>query len=103
MDKIGVYKDLCERLQNMYDKEQEMYNDSFSVIYEKRGLDAAVTLIEDTWNRLDNLTLHQDNIKVYDSIMETMLLDLAHYCLMTLIEYKVATGKYLEKALAYTD
>lgn len=101
MDKIKLHKELCEKLNQTYEKKNQDYGDSFGKSFSKRGITAAMVRMEDKWNRLDNLTLHPENIRVKDESIEDTLLDLANYCLMTYIElYK---EKYEKEVIAYTD
>lgn len=86
MDKIQIHKKLCDQLNETYQKKNSDYGDSFGKSVRKRGITAAMVRMEDKWNRLDNLTLHPENIKVNDESIGDTLLDLANYCLMTYME-----------------
>ena len=101
MDKIKLHKELCEKLNKTYEKKNHDYGDSFGKSFAKRGITAAMVRMEDKWNRLDNLTLNPENIKVKDEAIEDTLLDLANYCLMTYIELDKEKRK--KEAIAYTD
>ena len=73
-------------LNQIYQKKNSDYGDSFGKSFRKRGIAAAMVRMEDKWNRLDNLTLHPENIQVNDESIEDTLIDLANYCLMTYME-----------------
>lgn len=102
-DKIQIHKAVCEKLNQTYAKKNHDYGDSFGKSFAKRGITAAMVRMEDKWNRLDNLTLHPEDIKVNDESIEDTLLDLANYCIMTYMELYDEKCKYTEKALAYTE
>lgn len=84
--KIKIHKKLCDQLNETYQKKNSDYGDSFGKSVRKRGITAAMVRMEDKWNRLDNLTLHPENIMVNDETIGDTLLDLANYCLMTYME-----------------
>ena len=86
MNKIQIHKKLCDQLNETYQKKNSDYGDSFGKSVRKRGITAAMVRMEDKWNRLDNLTLHPENIMVNDESIGDTLLDLANYCLMTYME-----------------
>lgn len=86
MNKIQLHKEICDQLHETYVKKNEDYGDSFGKSVAKRGITAAMVRLEDKWNRLDNLTLHPENIQVKDESIADTLLDLANYCLMTYME-----------------
>lgn len=85
-NKIQIHKSLCDQLNETYQKKNSDYGDSFGKSVRKRGITAAMVRMEDKWNRLDNLTLHPENIMVNDETIGDTLLDLANYCLMTYME-----------------
>lgn len=85
-NKIKIHKRLCDQLNETYQKKNSDYGDSFGKSVRKRGITAAMVRMEDKWNRLDNLTLHPENIMVNDETIGDTLLDLANYCLMTYME-----------------
>ena len=104
MNKIQRHKELCEQLNEVYRKKNSDYGDSFGKSFQKRGITAAMVRMEDKWNRLDNLTLHPENIQVNDETIGDTLLDLANYCLMTYMELNpikedVCTAKWYTDAL----
>ena len=103
MDKIKLHKELCENIHKTYVNKNSDYGDSFGKSFAKRGITAAMVRMEDKWNRLDNLTLHPEDIKVHDESIEDTLLDLANYALMTYMELKVQSGEYEKEALAYSE
>lgn len=92
-DKVELHKDVCNMLNNIYQRKNQDYGDSFGKSFRKRGITSAMVRMEDKWNRLDNLTLNPDNIKVKEESIEDTILDLANYLIMTYIELKFADEK----------
>ncbi len=85
-NKIDVHFEICRKLNDTYKRKNQDYGDSFGKSFKKRGIAAAMVRMEDKWNRLDNLTLHPENIQVKDESIKDTLLDLANYCIMTYME-----------------
>lgn len=85
MTKIDRHKELCEKLNDIYKQKNAAYGDSFGETFRKLGIISAVTRISDKYNRLTNLAKHPDVDSGDESIKDT-LLDMANYCIMTVIE-----------------
>lgn len=78
---------ICEELHDIYVKKNSDYGDSFSNTFHKLGVISAVTRISDKCERLITLSKTKDHIgKVNDESMRDTLLDLANYCIMTIME-----------------
>lgn len=87
MDKFERHMEICKNLNNVYRKKNHDYGDSFSDTYKKLGIISAITRITDKYNRLVSLATKPDNErKVLDESINDTLLDMANYCIMTLIE-----------------
>lgn len=87
MDKIQQHKEICNELNEIYDKKQHDYGDSFGQTFDKLGIISAVTRITDKYNRLVSLcTKSEEERKVKDESITDTLLDMANYCIMTVIE-----------------
>ena len=87
MDRIQMHKDLCKELNETYEKKNHDYGNSFGETFEKLGIISAVTRISDKYNRLASLcTLPEEERKVKDESITDTLLDMANYCIMTVIE-----------------
>ena len=84
-NKVKQFKDIVESMAQLYEKKNADYGDSFGVSVKKYGLISALTRISDKFNRLEKLVLKQDR-QVDDERLEDTLLDLASYCVMTVIE-----------------
>lgn len=87
MNRIEMHKELCKKLNEVYEKKNHDYGNSFGETFEKLGIISAVTRISDKHNRLVSLcTLPDEERKVKDESIEDTLLDMANYCIMTVIE-----------------
>lgn len=107
------FHQVLDEMEDLYQKKNKRYGNSFSKTYETLGLISAVTCINHKHNRLCALAKNPDLDQLDESIEDT-LIDMANYCVMTLMErgsYKpgdfVATkdGKFIGifKAVADPD
>lgn len=87
MDNLLDHAGICGELTSIYRKKNADYGNSFSRAVEKYGLVSALTRISDKFNRLESLVLHQTQ-EVKDESVEDTLLDLANYCIMTVMEIR---------------
>lgn len=95
-DKIEMHKILCKELNDLYNKKNHDYGDSFGKTFELLGIISAVTRITDKYNRLVELsTKSEEERKVQDETIEDTLIDMANYSIMTLIELR--RNKYNNK------
>lgn len=85
MDNAKQHESLLRQIHDTYIKKNHDYGDSFSRSFKKYGLVAAMVRMEDKWNRLDNLASGAEQ-KVSDESIRDTLLDLAGYCVMTIME-----------------
>lgn len=85
MDQIEEHKKLVEFLHDVYVRKNHDYGDSFSRSFGKYGITAALVRMEDKWNRLENLAGGAKQ-RVPDEGLRDTCLDLANYCLMTVME-----------------
>ena len=85
---VKLFKELTHFLAELYARKNADYGDSFSKSVEKYGIIAALTRMSDKWNRLENLILNKREGLVGDERIEDTLLDLASYCLMTVISLR---------------
>ena len=73
-----------------YTRKNADYGDSFGKSVQRYGLISALTRMSDKWNRLETLILDRVNggsgPLVKDEALTDTLLDLATYCLMTVME-----------------
>lgn len=87
MDNLVDHAGICAELTNTYRKKNADYGNSFSKAVEKYGLVSALTRISDKFNRLESLILHKEQ-EVKDESVQDTLLDLANYCIMTVMEIR---------------
>lgn len=66
------------------------YGDSFHQTYRKFGIISCIVRISDKYHRLVNLTQSGSN-PTFESLRDT-LLDLANYCLLTVMELDMMKG-----------
>lgn len=85
MTKADKHMKLCEKLNEIYKQKNAAYGDSFSETFKRLGIVSAVVRIADKYNRIVNLVGHKDVDMGDESIRDT-LLDMANYCIMTVIE-----------------
>lgn len=89
MDKVKMHKSLCEELNKTYENKNHDYGDSFGETFNKLGIISAVTRISDKYNRLVSLcTKTEEEMMVKDESIQDTLLDMANYCMMTVIELR---------------
>lgn len=89
MDKIQMHKNICNEMNDTYRRKNHDYGDSFGETFKKLGVISAVTRISDKNNRLISLcTLPEEERKVKDESITDTLIDMANYCIMTVIELR---------------
>ena len=87
-DAIKRHQEICDSLHmDIYIPKNNAYGDSFHKLYSELGIISAVTQITHKYNRLVNLakTKHMNDLVENESILDT-LLDLANYCILTVME-----------------
>lgn len=86
-NKIDHHKQICNQLNKIYEQKNHDYGDSFGECFRKLGIISAVTRISDKYNRLCSLaTKPEEERMVMDESIQDTLLDMANYCIMTVIE-----------------
>lgn len=88
MSKVDVHKNICNKLNQIYQKKNEDYGDSFSKSMAEYGMTMPCIRLEDKLNRLKSLTIGNKARQVNDESIEDTLLDLANYAIMTVMELK---------------
>lgn len=84
MDKATMHADICKSLNDLYQRKNHDYGDSFGKSYQEYGMTMACIRLEDKLNRLKSLC--KQEAKVQDESLEDTLMDLANYAIMTLVE-----------------
>ena len=91
---VGMHAALTDGLHKTFLKKNADYGSSFHDTYADLGIISAVTRISDKFNRTKTLAKNIDkepNVKT-ESITDT-LLDMANYCIMTVMEIELAQAK----------
>ena len=83
--KLKHHEELCDQIHETYRIKNADYGDSFGSVYRKLGMVSALTQITHKYERLMQLGL-SDKQQVKDESLKDTLLDLANYCLMTVME-----------------
>jgi hypothetical protein len=86
MNKTFIHSEICKELNNIYQKKNADYGDSFGKGFKEHGMIMAVIRLEDKLNRIKQLIRHEANVK--DESLADTLLDLSNYSIMTLIELR---------------
>lgn len=85
--KADRHQMLCESLNSTYRKKNADYGDSFGETFADLGIISAITRISDKYNRIKNLAkLPPDQQQVKSESITDTLLDMANYCIMTVME-----------------
>lgn len=78
------FKDILMEMQELYERKNKDYGNSFSDTIKEFGFIPAVARINDKFNRVKNMVKGQQmNIK--ESLRDN-LMDIANYCILTIIE-----------------
>ena len=85
MSKIEAHSSLCDFIHNLYIRKNHDYGDSFGKTYESLGIISAATRITDKYNRFIEMAKGSKQLVNDESICDT-LIDMANYCLMTVME-----------------
>ena len=83
---VQEHQELTAQLNWLYKVKNAKYGNSFGKKVRKRGLMSALDRMEDKWNRLENLIENNEDGSDTDESLEDTLIDLANYCLMTIME-----------------
>ena len=83
--KIDQFKRVANALAAQYARKNEAYGDSFGKSVKRYGIISALTRMSDKWNRLESLLIDGNKNGVSDESVNDTLLDLATYCIMTVL------------------
>ena len=79
-----TFKDVLDKMYEIYEKKNADYGNSFSKTYAEFGLTSAAVRINDKNERFKKLIKQEAQVK--DESIEDTLLDLANYSVLTLME-----------------
>lgn len=82
---VARHKQLCKEIHETYVKKDSDYKGSFHDTYKKFGITSAAIRLSDKYNRAMNLIEGHD-AKVSNESLRDTLIDLAGYCLLTVME-----------------
>lgn len=89
-DKVQIHLEICTLLNGIYQKKNHDYGDSFAKL--RNELPGAIlVMIYDKYSGLKTLMQGAEQ-KVKDESIDDTLMDLANYCIMELVERKMANG-----------
>lgn len=83
-EKVDRHKALCDELNQLYDKKNHDYGDSFHETFLEEGMAMSRIRLMDKLNRFKKLSKSERMVK--DESIRDTLLDLANYALMTVLE-----------------
>lgn len=83
--KIEKFKKITDQMNDLYSKKNKDYGNSFGDSFNEFGIISAVVRITDKTNRIKTL-VKNNNTNIKDESIKDTLLDLANYCVMTLVE-----------------
>ena len=84
MGRIEEHEKILHQIHETYIQKNRAYGNSFDLSLDEYGEVAALVRMSDKWNRLNSLIMNPD-IPVGDESVEDTLLDLANYCIMTVL------------------
>ena len=90
MDRLGIYQNIINNLEDTYKRKNSDYGNSVGDTYEKFGDISFLTRITDKYNRILSLADKGECGEVKDEALEDTILDLANYCLLWLVEREYA-------------
>lgn len=81
------HADICKELNDLYIRKNHDYGDSFHDTWVEEGFAMPRIRLADKFNRFKNLTLKNDyEFLVTDESVRDILIDLANYAIMTVME-----------------
>lgn len=84
---VKKHSEICKMLNEVYEKKNKDYGNSFEETYKRLGIISAVTRISDKMSRLESLaTKTEEERLVKDESIRDTVLDMANYCIMLSME-----------------
>ena len=87
--RVQRHKIICEEINDLYDRKNHDYGDSFHQTFVEEGMAMARIRLGDKFNRFKTLSRGGDQ-KVNDESIRDTLIDLANYAIMTVLEMEVS-------------
>ncbi|MGM8215158.1 DUF1599 domain-containing protein [Bacillaceae bacterium W0354] len=85
-DKAAIHFEILQNMHKIYQSKNKDYGDSFGKQFSEYGIISSAIRLEDKFQRFKNLIKNKAEVK--DESVEDTLLDMANYCVMTLIELR---------------
>lgn len=82
---VERHKEMCKKLNKMYEAKNKDYNNSFHETYKQFGAVAAVTRMSDKWNRILTLSKNNNPAVKNESLIDS-LYDLCGYAFLYIME-----------------
>lgn len=95
MTKANIHLDICNELNELYQRKNHDYGDSFGKSFREWGFIAACMRLSDKMERLKAYAKGGDQ-KVKDESPVDTLMDLANYAIMSLVEMKLEGEQHNE-------
>ena len=84
---VKKHGEICIFLNEVYEKKNKDYGNSFEETYKRLGIISAVTRIADKMSRLESLAKKPEEERlVKDESIKDTVLDMANYCIMLAME-----------------
>lgn len=96
--KIDIHSDLCRELDELYEKKNADYGDSFAKVREEIP-NAILVRLNDKLNRLKSLMADPEKQQVNNESIDDTLMDLANYALLELVERRVEQIDRMKKKI----
>ena len=78
------FREVTEWMNNVYERKNADYGDSFSKTFEKFGMMAVVVRLYDKVERISQISVNETQVK--EETEKDTLLDIANYAVMALVE-----------------
>lgn len=83
---IDMFRGITEKMNKIFECKRADYGQTSTETFEKFGPISMYVRMCDKMGRLENLMVRNQTAKVNDERVEDTLIDLANYCIITLIE-----------------
>jgi len=84
---VAEFEKITKKMFDTYKKKNADYGNSFDDLFDEFGMTSALIRMKDKYNRLKSITEKKD-IQVKDESVEDTLLDLANYCILTVLKLR---------------
>ena len=84
---VAEFEKITKKMFDTYKKKNADYGNSFDDLFDEFGMTSALIRMKDKYNRLKSITEKKD-IQVKDESVEDTPLDLANYCILTILKLR---------------